>query len=476
MGVQEFYRQFITEEILQELSKTRKRAYQSIDEFVVYRYREITNPYHISWVAEQLSTEELKLIDKLKSSKAKNGYYTIDLSDGEYPFLIDQYLVVPFNERKGAVHEETLRSLIEELNKNDKDLKWLEELSPLKKTILMSYSEMRLEELLMGITITQLKEISKALSHSPASLQKAIYVNDLKRLLTDKEKIREILLSLSDEAFQVIRKHAENDYPFYNNIKEYQELISFGLIIVMENDYGISHPEVLKAIRSTNLKKVKSQRYKNNILRNKESQLSYNAYRIRISLVGGSDIIFREMIIPTRLNFYEMHLIIQIAFGWSKKFYAEFLNDNYVIRVYSEDTTGETKKKPVLLSSYTQVDAFLSELGTVSYIYNYKAKWHHKVELVEFISKDEDVYPEIVDYGGPSPIEQSEGIEDFDRLHMILQDKNNPEYKKTAEFARLSNYKIRYPKSAINRKLKRIFSKQYALTEFNDEDSKSGDK
>src|SRR5699024_1864590 len=176
-----------------------------------------------------------------------------------------------------------------------------------------------------------LKEISKALSHSPASLQKEVYVNDLKKLLTDKEKIREILLSLSDEAFQVIRKHAENDYPFYNNIKEYQELISFGLIIVMENDYGISHPEVLKAIRSTNLKKVKSQRYKNNILRNKESQSSYNAYRVKISLVGGSDIIFREMIIPTRLNFYEMHLIIQIAFGWSKKFYAEFLNDNYVI-------------------------------------------------------------------------------------------------------------------------------------------------
>src|SRR5699024_11956170 len=101
------------------------------------------------------------------------GYYSFCVVDGVYLFLIDQSLVVPFNERKGAVHEQSLRSLIEELNKNDKDLKWLEELSPLKKTILMSYSEMRLEELLMGITITQLKEISKALSHSPASLQKA---------------------------------------------------------------------------------------------------------------------------------------------------------------------------------------------------------------------------------------------------------------------------------------------------------------
>lgn len=476
MGIQEFYRQFITEDALQELSKTRKRAYQSIDEFVVYRYREITNPYHISWVAEQLSAQELKLINTLKSSKAKDGYYTIELSDDEYPFLIEQYLLVPFNDSQGAVHEETLRSLIEELNKNDKDLIWLNNLSPLKKTILMSYSEMHLEELLMGITITQLKEISKALSHSPASLQKEVYVNDLKSLLTDKAKIREILLSLSDEAFEVIRKHAENDYPFYNNIQDYQELVSYGLIIVMENDYGISHPEVLKTIRKTNLKKVENQRYKNNILRNKENQSSYNAYKIRISLVGGNDIIFREMIIPTRLNFYEMHLIIQIAFGWSKKFYAEFLNDNYVIRVYSEDRTGEPKKKRVLLSSYTQVDAFLSELGTVSYVYNYKAKWHHKVELVEFISKDEDVYPEIVDYGGPSPIEQSEGIEEFDRLHMILQDKDNPKYKETAEFARLSNYKIRYPKSAINRHLKRIFSRQHALTEFNDEDPKLVDK
>ncbi len=476
MGIQEFYRQFITEDVLQELSKTRKRAYQSIDEFVVYRYREITNPYHVSWVAEQLSPKELKLIDTLKSSKAKNGYYTIELTEEDYPFLIEQYLIVPFNDGEGAVHEETLRSLIEELNKNDKDLVWLEDLSPLKKTILMSYSEMHLKELLMGITITHLKEITKALSHSPASLQKEVYVNDLKKLLTDKEKIREILLSLSDEAFQVIRKHAENDYPFYNNIKEYQELISYGLVIVMENDYGISHPEVLKTIRSTNLKQVKSQRYKNNILRNKENQSSYNAYRIRVSLVGGSDIIFREMIIPARLNFYEMHLIIQIAFGWSKKFYAEFLNDNYVIRVYSEDKTGETKKKQVLLSSYTQVDAFLSEFGTVSYVYNYKANWHHKVELVEFISKDEAVYPEIVDYGGPSPIEMAEGIEEFDRLHLILKDKDNPKYKETAEFARMSNYKIRYPKSAINRQLKRIFSRQHALTEFNDEEPNLADK
>src|SRR5699024_9129331 len=66
--------------------------------------------------------------------------------------------------------------------------------------------------------------------------------------------------------------------------------------------------------------------------------------------------------------------------------------------------------------------------------------------------------------------------EEFDRLHLILKDKGNPEYKETAEFARLSNYKIRYPKSAINRQLKRIFSRQHALTEFNDEEPKLADK
>ncbi|CAM4308862.1 plasmid pRiA4b ORF-3 family protein [Lacicoccus alkaliphilus] len=472
MGIQEFYRKFVTEDILNQLNEKRKKGDQSIDEFVVYRYREMTNPYHISWLVEQLSTQDLSLIEQLKASQSEDGYYTVEASGEEHPFLVDQFILVPYEGNQYVVHEGTLRSLVKEMNKNDKNLKWLNEISPLKRAILISYADLDLEDLLRGITITQLKEISKALSHTPASLQKEVFVDELKRLLTDSRRIKRILLSLPDESFQVIKERAENDHPFYNDIGEFKELIASGLVIRLEGEYGITHPKVLETIRETNLGEVEEQRYKNVLLKNKQRHTSYNAFKIKISLPGGENKIYREMIIPTRLNFYELHLVIQSVFDWNNVHSAQFIYDKLVIRVFSDDQGDDGREKPELTSSHIQVDALLTEGGSLGYVYDYKTKWFHKIELVEFLSEEERPCPEIVGYTGPCPIEESKGIEDFDRLYMILNDKTHPEYLETEAVAKRSNYKTRFPKSAINRKLQKIFAVQYAITEFNDKNVK----
>ncbi len=471
MGIQEFYRNFITEEILQQLNEKRNKGNQSIDEFAVYRYRELTNPYHVSWLVEQLGDQDLHLIEQLKSSPSENGYYTVDLSGDEHPFLVEQFILVPYNEKQYVVHEGTLRSLVKEMNKDDKNLKWLDEISPLKRTILTSYADLSLEELLRGITITQLKGISRALSHTPASLQKEVFVDELKELLTDKIRIKDTLLSLSDENFETIKARAENDYPFYNDIREFKELIESGLVIRLEDKYGITHPDILETIRDTNLSEVAELRYKNVLLNNKNRHSSYNAFKIKVSLPGGKNLIYREMIIPTRLNFYELHLIIQSVFDWSNMHYAQFIYDKMVIRVFSGDHQEEKGEEPILRSSHIQVDAILTEGGSLGYIYDYETRWFHKIELVEFLSEEGRPYPEIVGYTGPCPIEGSESIEDFDRLYMILKDKDHPEYEETEALARQSHYKMRFPKSAINRKLQRMFVNEYAITEFNDKAS-----
>lgn len=472
MGIQDFYRQFVTEDILNQLNEERKKGDQSIDEFVVYRYREMTNPYHISWLVEQLSAQDLGLIEQLKASQSEDGYYIVDTSGEEHPFLVEQFILVPYNENQCVVHEGTLRSLVKEMNKNDKSLKWLNEISPLKRTILISYADLDLEDLLRGITITQLKEISKALSHTPPSLQKEVFVDELKNLLTDSGRIKRILLSLSDESFHVIKERAENDHPFYNDIAEFKELIASGLVIRLEGEYGITHPKVLEAIRKTNLAEVEEQRYKNVLLKNKQRHTSYNAFKIKISLPGGKNTIYRELIIPTRLNFYELHLVIQSVFDWNNMHYAQFIYDKLVIRVFSEDRGEGVREKPELTASHLQVDALLTEGGSLGYIYDYKTRWFHKIELVEFLSEESRPCPEIVGYTGPCPIEESKGIEDFDRLYMILNDKSHPQHRETEEAAKRSNYKTRFPKSAINRKLQKMFASEYAITEFNDKNIK----
>lgn len=469
VGIQEFYKQFVTEESLKQLNEKRNKGYQSIDEFAVYRYREITNPYHISWLVEQLNAQDLKLIEHLKSSQSKDGYYTVEASEDEHPFLVEQFILVPLDDKQCVVHEETLRSLVKEMNIDNKDLKWLEEISPLKRTILLSYADLKLEELLRGITITQLKEISKALSHTPASLQKEVFVDELKSLLTDRTRIKDILLSLPDDSFQVIKERAENDHPFYENVGEFKELIKSGLIVKLEDEYGITHPKILETIREANLSEVAEQRYKNVLLKNKKMHTSYNAFRIKVSLPGGKNVIYREMVIPTRLNCYELHLIIQSVFDWSSMHYAEFIYDKVVIRVFSGDTHESDREKTKFTSSHIQVDALLTEGGSLAYIYDYDARWFHKIELIEFLTEEGRPYPEIVGYTGPSPIEGAKGIEDFDSLYEILKDKEHPEYEETEELAKRSHYKMRFPKSAINRRLHKLFDVQYAITEFNDE-------
>jgi len=469
MGIQEFYKRFVTEERLQQLNEKRNKGYQSIEEFAVYRYREITNPYHISWLVEQLNAQDIKLIEQLKASQSEDDYYTVEASPDDHPFLVEQFVLVPVNERECVIHEETLRSLIKEMNIDSKDLKWLEEISPLKRTILLSYADLELEELLRGITITQLKEISKALSHTPASLQKEVFVDELKELLTDRTRIKDVLLSLSDESFEAIRERAENDHPFYEDADEFKELIKSGMVIKLEDEYGITHPKILETIRETNLLEVAEQRYKNVLMKNKKMHTSYNAFKIKVSLPGGENMIYREMVIPTRLNCYELHLIIQSVFDSNNVHYAKFIYDKLVIRVFSGDVHKDDRTDAVFPSSHIQVDALLTEGGSLAYIYDYEAGWLHKIELVEFLSEEGRPYPEIVGYTGPSPIEGSKGLEDFDRLYAILKDKEHPEYEETEALAKRSHYKMRFPKSAINRKLQKLFDGQYAITEFNDE-------
>lgn len=472
MEVSHFYRRFINEEALRKISQEQGRNYHSIDEFTLYRKRDMTNPYFLSWAVEELSEDELKLLNNLKSKPCKEGYYTAGYDIEKYPFLTKHWLMIEAGKGSGAILESVVRGLVKEFNKHNHLMDWSDSLGPVKREILLSYAELPIEDLLRSVRINQLKDIAKALSYAPSALHKEAFVKGASELLTNVDVVGRLLVSLSDENYTLIKSHAENDVPLYNGRDLNEDLFNSGLVIRLENNFGVTPYEVLKTIRETDFIEIEARRRsKIRETNGKFLEEGYNALKLRVTMVGSTDPIYRDVIIPTRLNFYELHLIIQNVFGWESKSPAKFMMDHHEIKVYSNDDI--VTDKTLLEASLTQVDYLLTTQGEIAYLYDYECRWKHRVELMGYLTV-EDPLPEVVEYQGPIVIEGLQGVAAFEEKYEILKDKKHPEFKETFEWAKKTNYKGRYPKNAINRALKRIFQKGYAVTEQND--VLSGDK
>lgn len=72
--------------------------------------------------------------------------------------------------------------------------------------------------------------------------------------------------------------------------------------------------------------------------------------------------------------------------------------------------------------------------------------------------------PEVVSYGGEVPIENIGGVDKLLETLNILQDKNHPDYVRVYANARTKNYRERYPVSATNKKLARLFNRGNPIT------------
>ena len=73
--------------------------------------------------------------------------------------------------------------------------------------------------------------------------------------------------------------------------------------------------------------------------------------------------------------------------------------------------------------------------------------------------------PKITDYKGPIPIENIGGLEKLNEALEILVDESHPEYARIYNKVRALNYRARFPITAINKHLARIFLTRRPMTE-----------
>ncbi|AGB41066.1 Plasmid pRiA4b ORF-3-like protein [Halobacteroides halobius DSM 5150] len=155
---------------------------------------------------------------------------------------------------------------------------------------------------------------------------------------------------------------------------------------------------------------------------------SYNkVYRFKVSLTGLKPLIWRRIEVPADYTFWDLHVAIQDAMGWSDYHLHGFRinKGNLEIGVPDEDFNSH-----VLASWEEKIsDYFIKEESSAKYIYDFGDYWEHLIELEEInLAKKQIDYPICLAGDRACPPEDCGGIPGYQRLVGILDDPNHEEY------------------------------------------------
>lgn len=146
---------------------------------------------------------------------------------------------------------------------------------------------------------------------------------------------------------------------------------------------------------------------------------------LKITLNKTEPPIWRRVLVPSSVNFFDLHHIIQISMGWKNSHLFEFRVGDYRIGYIDPNEAFED----IADASQIALDLLLMKEGIAfTYLYDFGDGWQHTVK-VEKISKEEGKgYPTCVDGELACPPEDSGGIHGYYANLEILKDEKHPEY------------------------------------------------
>lgn len=155
---------------------------------------------------------------------------------------------------------------------------------------------------------------------------------------------------------------------------------------------------------------------------------SSNVIQIKVTLTETNPVIWRQILVPATISFFNLHHIIQISMGWKNYHLFEFAIGDYRIGFIDdepEDSDSIADSKKVTIDLLLTKEKFVFK-----YIYDFGDSWVHSVEVEKIDEEIRDkIYPVCIDGNFNCPPEDCGGIPGYYNLLNILRNKNDPEYK-----------------------------------------------
>lgn len=136
-------------------------------------------------------------------------------------------------------------------------------------------------------------------------------------------------------------------------------------------------------------------------------------YQIKISVQWTDPEVWRRVWIPSRLTFRDLHLVIQMLFGWKNEYIYEFyMEDSECVLTgnpYGKGNGSGGRMAPEKLLA----DDFLRKEKHIWYLYDYGETWEHLIEIEKTVEMDRRC-PQVLDGEGPNMDEKYGSVLEFE--------------------------------------------------------------
>jgi hypothetical protein len=144
--------------------------------------------------------------------------------------------------------------------------------------------------------------------------------------------------------------------------------------------------------------------------------------QLRISLVGIKPTIYRKLQVDSSITFYELHNILQIAFGWGNYHLFHFRFGWRFIGIEDDFEEADRADKLTLAE-------ILKEKQKFSYEYDMGDSWLHQITVSKTMQPEPGIkYPICLGGARNCPPEDCGGTTGYEELLAILQNKEHPQY------------------------------------------------
>lgn len=150
-------------------------------------------------------------------------------------------------------------------------------------------------------------------------------------------------------------------------------------------------------------------------------------YELKITLLGTKPVVYRTLQIEASRTMYELHIAIQIAFGW-EDYHLHLFNVGEMnigmseFDEFDDDDTIEEKTVRLFQLKLEKKDQFI-------YLYDFGDNWEHQITITKIIEPKNTFYPKCIRGGRNSPPEDCGGIYGFEEFKEIMGDRKHPEFK-----------------------------------------------
>jgi hypothetical protein len=161
-------------------------------------------------------------------------------------------------------------------------------------------------------------------------------------------------------------------------------------------------------------------------------QHPHKTFVLRVSIADSNPEIWRELSVPDVCTLGDLHMIIQVAFGWGNEHMHLFTVKSSRYGMMDGDFGFSDDDNVIDEDDVCLYDLKLRTRQKFRYLYDFGDSWEHEITVSKTITnKDDEKLEPPCCLGGEraGPLEDTGGIWGYERLLAILKDPTHKEYE-----------------------------------------------